>query len=132
MDITLRSAQPKDQLLIHHLFQFYLYEIATEAKSSINLKIGENGLFEYDKTVIDDYFNKAKHYPYLIEVSHEVAGFSLIRHYPSNPNVIEMGQFFILGKFAGQGVGKQAFLQSLKRHPGSWQVRVLPNNQRAL
>lgn len=132
MDVTLRQAQAADELLLHRLFQFYLYEIAIETKQTTQLRVGKDGLFYYDKAIIDDYFIKPQHYPYFIEVNNEVAGFSLIRHYPDNPDLLDMGQFFVLGHFAGQQIGQQAFLQSLKRHSGSWQVRVLPNNQRAI
>ncbi|GAB3516324.1 hypothetical protein [Photobacterium alginatilyticum] len=48
---------------------------------------------------------EVSHYPYFIYVDSELAGFALVRRYPSNPAIYDMGQFFVLRKFKGQGVG---------------------------
>lgn len=39
-----------------------------------------------------------------------------------------MGQFFVLRKFRGKGVGRASFSQTLSGKFGQWQVRVLPSN----
>ena len=39
-----------------------------------------------------------------------------------------MGEFFVLAKFQGQGVGSQVAKQIVKEHPGKWSVAVMPEN----
>ncbi|WNJ94254.1 hypothetical protein RND59_08725 [Vibrio ruber] len=56
----------------------------------------------------------------------------MIRRYPSDPSHYDVAQFFVLRKFKGQGVGKQALAQVVKAFPGKWQIRVLLENSGAL
>lgn len=75
---------------------------------------------------------EVSHYPYFISVDSELAGFALVRRYPSNPAIYDMGQFFVLRKFKGKGIGKQALKSVLERFPGRWQIRVMVENTAAL
>ncbi len=43
-----------------------------------------------------------------------------------------MGDFFILGKFQGQGIGRQVAHQLWNMYLGLWQVAVIPENKPAI
>lgn len=93
--------------------------------------IGESGNIPFDSTILDPYFLKDDHYPYLIMVDNEIAGFFLIRKYPYDSSYIDVGQFFILRKFKGKGVGISALKIGRELYPGKWLIRVLENNSGA-
>lgn len=127
MRVTLATAE--DYEYVQNLFQYYIYDMSEYT----GWPPYENGTFEVDDSVtgLSDYWNKPNHYPYLILVDGEIAGFSLVRKYPENDEFFDMGQFFVLRKFKRKGVGEEAFKQSVAKHPGKWITRVLPNNDGA-
>ena len=43
-----------------------------------------------------------------------------------------MGEFFILAKFQGKGIGRAVAHQIWHMHPGTWEVSVIPENKTAL
>jgi predicted acetyltransferase len=90
----------------------------------------ENGTFNVDDSItgLSEYWNKADHFPYLILVDNEVAGFSLVRLYSDSTDTYDMGQFFVLRKFKRKGVGERAFRITVSMHQGRWLTRVLPDN----
>ena len=111
---------------VKNLFQYYIYDMSEYT----GWPPYENGTFDVSDSVtgLSDYWNKPNHFPYLIMVDDEVAGFSLVRKYPDNDDYFDIGQFFILRKFKRKGVGEKAFKLSVSRHSGKWITRVLPNN----
>lgn len=115
--------------LVRNLFQYYIYDMSEYTKFSPN----SDGTFTVDERIIqlNTYWTNPDHYPYLILVNDEVAGFSLLRKYPFNKDYFDIGQFFILRKFKNSGVGRKAFTLSVHKHPGKWLTRVLPNNDGA-
>ncbi|MBU2705250.1 hypothetical protein KCM76_04620 [Zooshikella marina] len=127
MKITLQHAKKYE--FIKNLFQYYIYDMSEYT----GWPPYENGTFNVDDSIsgLSDYWKKPEHYPYLIMVDKEVAGFSLVRKYPMSDSFYDMGQFFILRKFKHKGIGKKAFQLSVSRHPGAWITRVLPDNEGA-
>lgn len=86
----------------------------------------------YPNNLLKDYFTLDHHAPYWITVDEEHAGFVLVRAYPDDPSLMEIGQFFVANAHVRKGVGAAAFRLALAAHPGNWQIRVLPDNQRAV
>jgi predicted acetyltransferase len=115
--------------IIRNLFQYYIYDMSEYAKFSSN----PDGTFTVDESKIqlNVYWTNQDHYPYLIVVDDEIAGFSLIRKFPFDEDYFDMGQFFILRKFKNLGIGRKAFELSVNRYPGKWITRVLPDNDGA-
>ena len=60
------------------------------------------------------------------------AGFCLLRAYPNEANLNDVGQFYVSKSFRGRGVGKKAFCLCTEMHPGKWLIRVLTENHGAL
>ncbi|GHB36682.1 hypothetical protein GCM10007094_27890 [Pseudovibrio japonicus] len=124
MSVKLQSITLGDKPILENLFQLYLYEMS----KSVGFDISEAGTFDYDPDIVEAYFNKSQHHPYFIISNGKLAGFALVRNYPDTTDLLDMGQFFVLGSFMRQGVGRAAFDLCLKAHTGRWQVRVLPDN----
>lgn len=112
--------------IIKNLFQYYIYDMSEYTKFNSNI----DGTFTVDESIVNlnVYWTAQDHYPYLVMVDDEIAGFSLIRKYPFDTDYFDVGQFFILRKFKNMGVGKKAFELSVRKHPGKWITRVLTNN----
>lgn len=115
--------------LIRNMFQYYIYDMSEYTKFSPN----EDGTYIVDESIIqlNNYWTRPNHYPYLIKVDGEIAGFVLLREFPFSKGYNDIGQFFVLRKYKGMGVGREAFRLSVRMHPGKWITRVLPNNQGA-
>lgn len=121
--------QAKSPEVIMNMFQYYIYDMSEYTKFSPN----PDGTYQVDESLVQlsTYFEAEDHYPYMIMVDGQVAGFSLLRVFPYNKEYYDIGQFFVLRKYKGQGVGREAFRLSVKKHPGNWITRVLPNNEGA-
>lgn len=128
MKVELVASESPD--IIRNMFQYYIYDMSEYAKFSPN----DDGTYIVDESVIElnTYWTESNHYPFLIKVDGELAGFSLLREFPFVEGYYDIGQFFILRKYKGLGIGKQAFELSVKHLPGKWITRVLPNNSGAL
>jgi len=116
--------------IIRNMFQYYIYDMSEYTKFSPN----DDGTYVVDESIIhlNDYWTKSNHYPFLIKVNDEVAGFSMLREFPFLKGYYDIGQFFVLRKYKGQGVGTKAFNLLVNNFPGKWITRVLPNNIGAL
>ena len=93
---------------------------------------GDDGSYTFKSSLLDPHWCRNDHWPYLIYLGDELAGFCLVRRYPYAPERYDIDQFFILRKFKGMGVGRDAFRLAVSSRPGSWQVRVLLENIPAL
>ena len=124
MLVALEKIIQGDEQLLENLFQLYLHDMSYYAK----FRISENGKFTFNPEILKAYFNQPHHYPYFIMHGGELAGFALIRRYPDDQDLLDMGQFFVLNSYKRTGVGKAAFQLCLEAHRGQWQVRILPEN----
>lgn len=124
MSVEIRKILLTDLPVLKNIFQLYLYDMS----KFVELELSNDGKFDFDQNIIDAYFKEPQHYPYFIIHDEKVAGFALIRQYPHDMDVIDMGQFFVLGQHTRQNIGQNALEICLKRHPGHWQIRVLQKN----
>lgn len=63
----------------------------------------------------------------------ELAGFALINKTGSTPSIEwNMGEFFIVAKFQGKGIGRQVAFELFNRFPGQWEVMQMPPNLPAI
>lgn len=115
--------------LIMNMFQYYIYDMSEYTKFAPNA----NGTYTVDESVVQlsTYWKEPDHYPFLIKVDDEIAGFSLIREFPFKKGHYDVGQFFVLRKYKGLGIGRIAFNLSVRKFPGKWITRVLPTNDGA-
>ncbi|WP_131911549.1 GNAT family N-acetyltransferase [Celerinatantimonas diazotrophica] len=130
MKISLKPVQPSQRYVIDNLFRYYVYEMSGFLKLSPN----SDGQYSFNPAILDPYWEESKnfHIPYFIYAEQDIAGFALVRRYPQQSELWDMGQFFVLRKYASQGIGHKAFKQVCIEHPGYWQIRVLKENHKAL
>ncbi|MCP3890952.1 MAG: GNAT family N-acetyltransferase [Desulfobulbaceae bacterium] len=127
MNIELYPIEKHQREIVHRLFQFYLYDMAKLMKWPFS----DKGNFQYESSIVDAYFSEKLHYPYFIKCDNKIIGFSLVRCYPADKRLLDMGQFYVAGMYVGSRIGEAAFKKTLQLYPGSWQVRVLEGNSSA-
>ncbi|KTD74952.1 GNAT family N-acetyltransferase [Legionella waltersii] len=121
-----------DYPILQNMARFYVYDLSRDCGfTSEDWACPSDGLYEsFDfKTYFEDPTRKA----YFIKVGNELAGFALLNqegHYPNTD--WNMGEFFILAKFQRKGIANLAAAELWKRHPGVWEVSVIPENTRGL
>lgn len=128
MQVELKPVTKEDQIIVENLWELYLYDMSEYTGWAVS----EEGKFTTDYPSLEKYWKNEDHTPFLIRVDGEIAGFSLLRRYPYDPEWNDIAQFFIMRKFKGKGIGRQAFLLSVKKYPGKWLTRVLENNAGSL
>ena len=128
MEVSLKEIDLTSRHILENLFPLYIYDMSEYMGWSPN----QEGLFIYNNSNFDVYWDREDHTPYFICVDGDIAGFVLIRKYPTNLSLYDIEQFFILRKYKRKGVGKGAIAQVLNHYPGEWQIRVLLENSGAL
>ncbi len=128
---SLIPATLNDYPVIQNMARFYVYDLSRECGDiSDEWNIPSNGLYEsFDfKEYIESPTKKA----YLIHTNNQLSGFVLLNQETLFPNSQwNMGEFFVLAKFQGKGIGRIVATSVFKEHPGSWEVSVIPENKSA-
>lgn len=130
MNITLNIATDADKVIVQNLGRFYVYDMSRYCGFSPGWETPPNGLFEdRDRS---SYWEESNH-AFLIRVDNELAGFVLVNKIGSTPDVDwHMGEFFVVSKFQGKGVGRYAARQIFDQFPGIWEVDQMPENTAAI
>jgi predicted acetyltransferase len=110
-----------DEGTIRNLVELYAYDFSEFTDEDVD----EHGLFGY--RYLDHYWTEAERHPFLIRVDGRIAGFALVR--AGRPH--DMAEFFVVKKYRGSGVAKQAARAVFAMFPGDWQTRELAANARA-
>lgn len=128
MKIDIVEAPVDKMPVIQNMARFYAYDLSKSCGfyTLFDWSFPENGL--YEALDLSNYW-KPDHYPFLIRVDGELAGFVLIDKIGTTSDVDwNMGQFFIVGKYQGKGVGRQVAVQTFEKFPGTWEVMQMPDN----
>ncbi|MGF1908301.1 GNAT family N-acetyltransferase [Vibrio kasasachensis] len=128
MDVFLKQVDIGSRYILDNLFPYYVYDMS----EFMGWDPDADGCYTFKVESLDPYWQAHDHTPYFIYWRDQLAGFVLVRKYPTKQAIFDVEQFFVLRKFKGKGVGRNAFLQVVDRHPGCWQVRVLKENSGAL
>jgi predicted acetyltransferase len=126
--ISVISATLTDYPMIQNMARFYVYDLSKECGHiSADWALPVDGLYEsFD---FKNYFEDPSRKAYLVKVYDEIAGFVLLWEASTHWN---MGEFFIIAKFQGQGIGERVARHIWDQHPGIWEVSVIPENKKAL
>ena len=129
--VTLYKATKEDKSTIQNLGRFYVYEMSRYCGFLPTWETPSNGLFECID--LSSYCEKADHYAFFIKVDDELAGFVLINKIGSTPDVDwNMGEFFIVSKFQGMGIGRYVAEHIFNQFPGIWETSQIPENTAAI
>lgn len=130
--VSIIKATIDDYPRIQNMARFYVYDLSRDCGSiSSDWAIPEDGLYEcFD---FKNYFEEPSRKAYLVKVYDEIAGFVLLNQATEDAtNTWNMGEFFIIAKFQGQGIASRVAKEIWNMHPGKWEVSVIPNNKSAL
>ncbi|MBA3816069.1 MAG: GNAT family N-acetyltransferase [Parachlamydiaceae bacterium] len=131
MKITLSKATQEDKNTIQNLGRFYVYEMSKYCGFLPTWEVPSNGLFECID--LSSYCDKPDRHAFLIKVDDELAGFVLINKVGSTSDVDwNIGEFFIVSKFQGKGIGYHAAEQVFNQFPGVWETSQIPENTAAI
>lgn len=123
----------KEQIpVVQNMARFYAYDLSKSCGfyQLFDWSFPENGL--YEARDVSKYW-QSNCYPFIIRVDDELAGFALINKIGSLPDVDwNMGEFFIVGKFQGKGVGRQVAFKLFNEFSGQWEVMQMPPNLPAI
>jgi chloramphenicol 3-O phosphotransferase len=129
--IALCKATKGDKDIIQNLGRFYVYEMSRYCGFLPTWETPSNGLFEC--VDLSSYCENPDRYAFLIKVDDELARFVLINKIGSTPDVDwNIGEFFIVSKFQGKGVGSYVAEQVFNQFPGIWETSQIPENKAAI
>lgn len=122
----------QDYPIIQNMARFYVYDLSRDCgEISKERAMPPDGLYEgFD---FKNYFEDPTRKAYLVKVGTELAGFVLVNKAKTLPETDwNVGEFFIIAKFQGKGIGKQIAYRLWHLLPGLWEVSVIPENKSAL
>jgi predicted acetyltransferase len=112
--------------LLANLLELYIHDLS----EVFSVKPGPDGRFGYDKLSL--YWSEPDtRYAFLIKAGDQIAGFALVtRGSPAttDPNDLDVAEFFVLRGHRRSGVGRQAATTLWDTLPGNWVVRVSEAN----
>ncbi|MUK88298.1 GNAT family N-acetyltransferase [Ornithinibacillus sp. L9] len=123
-EIIKASFDNKETLM--NLLQFYIYDFS----EFIDVHVEENGRFgEYP---LNDYWTEDNHFPYLIRLNGNYAGFALVKLIETETkSYFSISEFFIMKKYRRAGVGKFVAKDIFRLHKGDWEVFQMEKNEPA-
>ena len=118
--------------LIQNLMQLYTHDFSEFWAGTSRGDLDAAGLFA--PYPLEDYWSRTNWSVGLVWCDHRLAGFALVNDetHSGLPAQRNMGEFFIVRKYRGNGVGRVAAEIVFSRHPGTWEVAVARRNTRAL
>jgi predicted acetyltransferase len=130
-EILLVPALKEDHATIQNLGRFYVYDMSRYCGFLKGWETPSNGLYEC--TDLSRYWDEPNRYPFLIKVRDELAGFVLVNKVGSIPEVDWcIGEFFLVSKFQGKGIGREVAKMVFDQFPGVWEVMQIPENAGAV
>ena len=128
---TLHRATSADAECLSNLLELYIHDVCDLFPS---VELAANGRFGYSKLPL--YWRESeRRFAFVIRHDEHVAGFALAtRGSPvsSDPETLDIAEFFVLRKYRRLGAGREAARLLWQALPGVWTVRVAERNQRAL
>ncbi|MGO4110820.1 GNAT family N-acetyltransferase [Paenibacillus sp. YAF4_2] len=122
--MELLSVPYEQKIIMRNLMELYQYDTSIYEEEHDN-DVNEYGLFDYK--YLDHYWTEEGRYPFFVVYSGKLAGFVLVREIKGEAT-FSVAEVFILRKYRGQGLGKQAATTVFKRFKGKWVVAWLENN----
>lgn len=112
-----------------NLFELYAHDFSEH----VPLQLKPSGRFE--QTPGENWWARADHFAYFINVADELAGFALVRRGSragGPPGAMDVAEFFVVRGMRRRGVGRAAAHALFQAFPGAWEIRVRHTNTAAL
>jgi predicted acetyltransferase len=129
--VILTAAQRGEAPIIQNLMQLYTHDFSELWAGTTRGDLNPDGRF--DTYPLNEYWSRPNWSALFIWRNQILAGFSLINDKTQSGQAADrnVGEFFILRKHRGQGVGQIAAKHIFSLHPGSWEVAVARKNVQA-
>lgn len=128
MKITIEKIGSDHQKTLRNLYSLYLHDLSVYADS---LQVSEDGSFEFDSFEL--IWTKDGINPYIFRADGELAGFILLLEKPFTKKVdVLVNDFFVLNRYRGKGVAKEAAARIFAEHKGQYYISQLKNNEPAV
>jgi predicted acetyltransferase len=120
MSITLRLIGGGDRPVLERLWQLYRHDLSEFR----DMHPDDEGLFKAGR--LPSYFADPDCCGYFIESETGLAGFVLVTGVLEEPR--RMGDFFVARSARRRGVGHHAVIETLRLHPGRWEIAFQEEN----
>ncbi|MGY3716979.1 GNAT family N-acetyltransferase [Sutcliffiella cohnii] len=129
MSITLHEVLQSEKDILRNFYSLYLHDLS---KFTSTLEISEEGYFEFDG--FEKFWEVEGIVPYFIKLEERIIGFILLLERPFLKAMNDYGinDIFILNKYKGKGLGREAVKQLFEEKPGKYFVMELIDNQPAV
>ena len=93
--------------------------------------LNEHGEFGYK--YFDQYWGEADRHPFLVRFDGNPAGFVFVNKFVYSEGIdYSIAEFFVVRKYRRKGIGQKVVTEILGHFEGSWEIRALRNNRRAI
>jgi predicted acetyltransferase len=120
-----------DRPVVENLAHFCAYDFS----ELLSRDVGEDGTFGAAVPGLRrGCWEDPRRHTFLLRAAGKLAGSAIVEDHSEPPgaaNRWEMGEFFILRRYRGRGVGERAARILFDRFPGRWVVYTLPQNAAA-
>ena len=124
--VTLRRAEQQHAATLANLLELYCYDMS----AYFPIEVGADGRFGYQ--ALPSYFSQPEsRFAYLMFVDDKLAGFAMATlgsAASSDPDVLDVAEFFVMRGHRKQGVGARAAALMWNELRGRWIVRVASSN----
>lgn len=133
MTIRLIVAGPDHAGILQNLFQLYVHDFSEFWAGTDRGDLSAEGLFEHRPFSDSDWMDPNRE-ALFIHVDNALAGFVLIHDHSHSGQPLDrsIAEFFVVRKYRGQGVGRQAAHAAFARHSGVWEAAIARKNLPAL
>lgn len=129
MSVTLKEVLETEKSILRNLYSLYLHDLS---KFTSMIDNGADGLFEYEG--LDKFWEVDGLSPYFIKLDDSIIGFILLLERPflKKENDFGVNDIFILNKYKGKGMGRQAIEKVFQEKKGKYFVIELIENRPAV
>ncbi len=123
MNIVVDQAPIEEKSIIRNMLELYVYDFSEFEGYDLN----RHGLYGY--RYLDHYWAEPGRFPFIVRVDGKLAGFALVRQFDRGDHIeTRFGEFFIMRKYRGRGVGEDVARQVFERFPGPWALSEITSN----
>lgn len=113
-DIRFEVVTENSRPLLENLWQLYFHDLSKFRGT----RVGQDGKFGLRRLPL--LFTSKDRIGYLFYKESDLVGFSIIRGFDQGSRIVS--EFFILGSFQNQGIGKEIALKLFRLYPGKWEI----------
>ncbi|WP_163100295.1 GNAT family N-acetyltransferase [Peribacillus alkalitolerans] len=122
----LEKATIDQKEILGNLLEFYVYEFT----KFVDIHVDENGRYGFES--LDSYFLNPNIFPYFIKKEGKLAGFVIVSRGEEGDDFdFIMNEFFVMNRFMGKGVSREAAIETFNLFQGKWMVVQMEKNYRA-